>query len=77
MTYCTLQVAGMHCGNPTGAKFSLPYYIANYLFQKQFDPVSDSFTQEDKSKLVNLNSFLDFHPYFTKGLNAQIFSECY
>lgn len=36
--------------------------VSSILREKQYDPVSDDFTQEDKDNLVKLNNWLDFNP---------------
>jgi|ERR1043165_8582625 outer membrane receptor protein involved in Fe transport len=40
---------------------------SSILREKQYDPVSADFTQEDKDKMIKLNSWLDFNPLASPG----------
>ncbi len=41
--------------------------LSQILRDRQFVPVSDSFTQDDKDDIIKLNSWLDFNPIASPG----------
>jgi len=41
---------------------------SSILREKQYDPVTADYTQEDKDKIVKLNSWLDFNPIASPGI---------
>lgn len=45
---------------------------ASKLREKQYNPVTDDFTQEDKNDIIKLNSWLDFNPIASPGDNGTL-----
>ncbi|MES2621486.1 MAG: hypothetical protein V4615_11605 [Bacteroidota bacterium] len=72
-----INALGMHCGITSGPLYARPGYMTSYLRRLQYEPVTAEFTQDDKDEVIMLNSWLDFNPKPTTGMDdAAIFREC-